>query len=105
MVYRTYENRTDKIVLFHIPNVEYPRDRYKHFVVYSGQSVEIELIENPNGLNSWEKAEYFGLTLKKGTVQNISKAELPPEALAVMMKVEMTEPVQKKKRGRKKRRL
>lgn len=85
MVYRVYENKTNHTILFHTPLVVNGWGRYKHWVVYPGQSAEIELVENPNGLSSWQKAEYFGLTLKKGSVQDISKGELPPKSLSGMV--------------------
>lgn len=102
-MFRIYENKTDHTVLFHTPIVVNGWKRYKHWVVYPNQSVEIELVENPNGLNSWQKAEYFGLTLKKGSVQDITKAELPPEAFKAMVESGALKPSKSRKRRRKKR--
>ena len=84
-MYRVYENKTSRPITFCITRMVEGWRVHKWYTVDSGEAVNMEYIENLMGPDSYKKSELFGLTLKKGSVQDVSKMEMPGGALANMV--------------------
>lgn len=85
-MYRVYENKTDRLIKFDIMTYDANGEHHHNWhIIRPGESANIEYSIHPQSISSFEKAEKFGLTLKSGSVQDITKVPVPPEILPIIL--------------------